>query len=64
MNTEQRFADYILFEKLATTTFGDCFRAGKTLGNVVDRHVLLQLFNGSSLEGDSFWQLVADRRPD
>jgi TonB family protein len=62
MMTEQRFADYILFEKLSTTAFGDSFRAGKILGNVIDRHVLLQLFNGSSLECDTFWQLVADRR--
>ncbi|MDH3253765.1 MAG: TonB family protein [Acidobacteriota bacterium] len=62
MNSHQRFADYILFERIASTSFGDCFRAGFPVGRVVDHHVLLQIFNGASLDSDQFWQLVADRR--
>ena len=62
MTGEQRFAHIVLFEKLGTTAFGDCFRAGRVLGSVVEAHVLLQLFNGTSLKGEPFWQLVADRQ--
>ena len=62
MSSLSRFSDYVLFEKLTTTAFGNCYRAGKILGNVIDSHVLLQTFDGSSLDGESFWQLVADRR--
>jgi protein TonB len=61
MNSGERFADYVLFEKLTTTAFGDCYRAGYVRGSVVDRHALIQFFSGDQLENEPFWQLVADR---
>jgi protein TonB len=63
MNTGKIFSGYFLFKKLSEEPFGTTFRAGRLLGNVVDRIVLLQLFNGPEIEIESFWTLVSNRGP-
>jgi serine/threonine protein kinase len=63
MNTGETFSGYFLFKKLSEEPFGETFRAGRLLGNVVDRIVLLQLFNGPEIEIESFWKLVSNRGP-
>jgi protein TonB len=63
MTTGKIFSGYFLFKKLSEEPFGETFRAGRLLGNVVDRIVLLQLFNGPEIEIESFWKLVRNRGP-
>ena len=61
--SQKRFQNYVLFEHIATSAFGERYRAGIIGRKTVVDHVLLQLFDGASLEKEPFWQLIADRRP-
>jgi serine/threonine protein kinase len=58
----KRIADYVLFEKTASTVFGDRFRAAKVDGVTIPVHAHLYLLNGAGVDPGSLWSLVGSRQ--
>ena len=58
----ERFGPFALFKLLRRNALGEVYRAGLLGRQAVQRVVSLRLFNGRTIEGERFWQLVQSRR--
>lgn len=61
MNTREQFGNYLLLKKLGEDPLGETFRAGRVGRQGMEEVVLLQVFNGSAVDGAAFWQKVSGR---
>lgn len=61
MNIPEEFGKYLLLKKLTEDPLGETFRAGKAGKEGIEQVVLLRVFNGKGIDGESLWQRVSSR---
>jgi TonB family protein len=61
MNIPEEFGKYLLLKKLTEDPLGETFRAGKSGKAGIEQVVLLRVFNGKGLDGESLWQKISGR---
>lgn len=61
MNIPEEFGKYLLLKKLTEDPLGETFRAGRVGKAGIEQVVLLRVFNGKGMDGETLWQKVADR---
>ncbi|HUF79075.1 MAG TPA: TonB family protein, partial [Thermoanaerobaculia bacterium] len=62
MNTREEFGKYLLLKKLAEDPLGETFRAGSVGQRGLEQVVLLQVFNGTGLDAERLWSVLASRK--
>lgn len=61
MNIPEEFGKYLLLKKLAEDALGETFRAARVGKDAIEQVVLLRVFNGRGVDGETLWQKVANR---
>ncbi|HEX3553614.1 MAG TPA: TonB family protein [Thermoanaerobaculia bacterium] len=61
MNIPEEFGKYLLLKKLTEDPLGETFRAGRVGQEGMEQVVLLRVFNGKGLDGETLWARASGR---
>jgi TonB family protein len=61
MNIPEEFGKYLLLKKLTEDPLGETFRAGRSGKEGIEQVLLLRVFNGKGMDGETLWQKVSGR---